>query len=296
MVEENALMKWFFAFNQISEQSYGDFARVAVLSARQNTKLEAFCLYDGVPCDLTCWLEAHGVTILPAHFRFARWWQETAERRSLPSMARIALGAFLRFELVEVMARERLNDNFAFYTDCDVIFARDPEPLLAALKPHFFAVAPETFPHKRLHMNSGAMWLNCYTLRSENPPFFEFAEKHMEQAWSSSYDQGIYRAYFNPPHKWAWKMGIPDRLFYAVMSRLPLKTWKWDDLPLELNWKPYWGENDDAAIIHFHGLKPTQRAALERGELPPNIAAMHTPAWEKYAAQWENWLEKARAL
>ena len=33
----------------------------------------------------------------------------------------------------------------------------------------------------------------------------------------------------------------------------------WDDfevLPLEYNWKPYWGTNDNAIIVHFHGLKP----------------------------------------
>ena len=27
-------------------------------------------------------------------------------------------------------------------------------------------------------------------------------------------------------------------------------------LPLEYNWKPYWGYNPDAKIIHFHGMKP----------------------------------------
>ena len=27
-------------------------------------------------------------------------------------------------------------------------------------------------------------------------------------------------------------------------------------LPLEYNWKPYWGINNEAKIIHFHGIKP----------------------------------------
>ena len=27
-------------------------------------------------------------------------------------------------------------------------------------------------------------------------------------------------------------------------------------LPLEYNWKPYWGINNNARIIHFHGMKP----------------------------------------
>lgn len=26
-------------------------------------------------------------------------------------------------------------------------------------------------------------------------------------------------------------------------------------LPLQLNWKPYWGYSDKAEIVHFHGMK-----------------------------------------
>ena len=28
-------------------------------------------------------------------------------------------------------------------------------------------------------------------------------------------------------------------------------------LPIEYNWKPYWGINDKAKLIHFHGMKPS---------------------------------------
>lgn len=31
---------------------------------------------------------------------------------------------------------------------------------------------------------------------------------------------------------------------------------EFDFLPLEYNWKPYWGLNENAKIIHFHGIKP----------------------------------------
>ena len=30
-----------------------------------------------------------------------------------------------------------------------------------------------------------------------------------------------------------------------------------DLLPDELNWKPYWGLNSNAEIVHFHGPKPS---------------------------------------
>lgn len=289
-------MKWFFAFNQQSEDSYGDFVRVAVASAREKTRLEAFCLYDGAPCELTRWMEKNGVTIFETRFRFAKWWERHAQISGNSQGYQIASGTFLRFELPEVMQREKMSDEFALYTDCDVMFERDVSSPLQSLQPRYFAVAPETFSDNRLHMNAGVMWMNARRLRAGNEAFMTFGDQHMEQASRASFDQGIYRAYFNPPHKLAWKLGIPDRYFYAVMSRLRFKTWKWDDLPLELNWKPYWGENPNAAIVHFHGLKPTQREQLRRGELPPNIMAMHCDEWEKQAANWDEWLEKARAL
>ena len=289
-------MKWFFAFNQASEHDYGDFVRCAVVSAREKTTLQAFCLYDGSSCQLTRWLERQGVVILPARFRFAHWWQELAQRQNDPFVLQVAMGTFLRFELPEILEREAISDSYVLYTDCDMIFTRDAVALLEPLKPHFFAVAPETYQENRLHMNAGVMWMNSQTMRDENARFMEFAGKHMKEASQSSFDQGIYRAYFDSLHKLAWQFKVPNRLFYAVMTRLQIKTWKWDDLPLELNWKPYWGENEDAAIIHFHGLKPTHRAQLVAKNIAPSFAAMHTPAFDRYAAQWDEWLRKARAL
>ena len=44
----------------------------------------------------------------------------------------------------------------------------------------------------------------------------------------------------------------------------------WDTLPLDLNWKPYWGINEAAQIIHFHGPKP---AALRKLFADPNYGA-----------------------
>ena len=33
---------------------------------------------------------------------------------------------------------------------------------------------------------------------------------------------------------------------------------QYNKLPLEYNWKPYWGINQNAKIIHFHGIKPNE--------------------------------------
>ena len=145
-------------------------------------------------------------------------------------------------------------------------------------------------------MNTGAMWMNLETLSHIEPQFEAWTRANLERCIALAFDQGAFRVFFNPLHRACWKLGVPNSLFYAVMSRLPVPTWKWDDLPLELNWKPYWGENERASVVHFHGLKPTLRADLAAGTLLPAIAALDGPPFRAYAAIWDQWLEQANRL
>ncbi len=285
-------MKWIFALNAESVDSYGDFARVAVWSARRHSSLEAVCLFDGEPCDFTDWLEGRGVEVVQARSRFYEAIGEVARRRNNPGLFRTGAGAFLRLEIPRVAQELGWSDEFVFYTDCDVIFQSDPRPLLEGLTPRVFAAAPETFREKPLHMNTGAMWLRVAALA--DPQLEVWTRANLERCLAASFDQGALRVFYNLLHRRAWRLGVPDKLFYAVMSRVPLRTWQWDDLPLELNWKPYWGENPAASVIHFHGLKPTYRAVTAQAKLPPYMAVMHTPFWEECAARWDALLLEAK--
>jgi hypothetical protein len=65
----------------------------------------------------------------------------------------------------------------------------------------------------------------------------------------------------------------------------------WDDLPLELNWKTYWGLNRDAAILHFHGPKPYNRAAL-REEVPFMHRHIYSEHFETWCDQWDEALSR----
>ena len=287
-------MKWIFALNAESVDSYGDFARVAVLSARQNSSLQAVCLFDGDECELTDWMRAQNVEVVRARSRFRPELERIAREQNEPLVLRIGAGTFLRMEISQLARERNWPDEFVLYTDCDVIFKSDPCPLLEPLRPRLFAVAPETFRDKPLHMNAGVMWMNVRAL--DNPAFEEWTRRFFLKCLASSFDQGAYRSFYNPLHARAWKLNVPDSLFYAVMSRLPHRTWKWDALPLELNWKPYWGPNPQACVIHFHGLKPTQRSELAANTLPPFIARMHTPFWDECAAKWDELLEEASTI
>ncbi|BCM90837.1 hypothetical protein IAD21_02699 [Abditibacteriota bacterium] len=285
-------MKWVFALNAESVERYGDFARVAVVSAKRHSSLDAVCLFDGEEDEFTRWLQAQGVEVLHVRSRFYNDIQAVANARNGAGCARIATGAFLRLEIPRIAREYDWKDEFVFYTDCDVIFERDPYPLLETLRPHLFAATPETFKNKPLHMNTGAMWMNIKAL--EDPELDAWTRANMEKCLNFHFDQAVFRVFYNPLHRLAWRLGIPNSLFYGLMSRVPLHSWKWDDLPLELNWKPYWGPNLHACVIHFHGLKPTQRFELERKTLPSFISTMQTPFFDECATKWDDWLEKAR--
>lgn len=286
-------MKWIFALNAASVDSYGDFARVAIVSAKRYSSLQAVCLFDGEESQFTVWLREQGVEVVRVRSRFYDDIVRLAKARDVPPWVRIGTGAFLRLEIPRLARELGWADEFVFYTDCDVMFERDPRPLLEPLRPRLFCAAPETFSNKPLHMNTGAMWMNLRTL--DDPDFEVWTRRNMEKCLDFAFDQGAMRAFYNPPHRLAWRLGVPNSPFYGVMSRLPFQTWKWENLPLELNWKPYWGPNPQACVIHFHGLKPTQRAELAAGQLPPFIAQMHTPFFDECAARWDELLKEARS-
>ena len=287
-------MKWIFALNAESVESYGDFARVAVVSARRYSTLEAVCLFDGEECEFSRWLEAQGVTVVRVRSRFYEEIAELAKACGVPYWLKVGGGAFLRLEIPHLARELGWEDEFVFYTDCDVIFEGDPRPLLEPLRPRFFAATPETFKNKALHMNTGAMWMNVRAL--DDPALQDWTRANLEKCLRFDFDQGALRVFYNPLHRLSWRLGLSNRLFYGVMSRLPVHSWQWESMPLELNWKPYWGANPAACIIHFHGLKPTGRVELKEGRLPSFISAMHTPFFDECAAKWDALLAKARAL
>ncbi|MBR8827561.1 MAG: hypothetical protein DSM107014_06570 [Gomphosphaeria aponina SAG 52.96 = DSM 107014] len=64
-------MKWFFTLSESSPSwlEDGKLAQVAVYTAKKNTSLEPFCLYDGRENELTNWLRSQRVKVI--HHRTA---------------------------------------------------------------------------------------------------------------------------------------------------------------------------------------------------------------------------------
>jgi lipopolysaccharide biosynthesis glycosyltransferase len=139
----------------------------------------------------------------------------------------IALGAYLRVDIPVVLKRLDRHYPYYLYTDCDVMMQRDPFPALCALRPATFAASSEFAQERVSYFNSGVMWCNTTHMLATHEGLCDFAvEKRFDLV---AHDQGALNGYYGERYDF-------------------LNTW--------FNWKPYWGVNDQAHVIHFHGPKP----------------------------------------
>jgi hypothetical protein len=243
-------MKWYFALSAASLGNGGhdwpSLIRVSVSSARRNTTLQPHLIWDGPEHPFLDELRAHGVAII---FHRVRCYGALYHHNPSEVFLKTASGCFLRIDIpvLEVL------DPFVLYTDADVIFLRDPVPALSRLTPEFFAAAPEF--HREDAMNSGVMLLNVRQMQNDYGNFQQFIRDNL---WRGL-DQEMYRTH------------------YAS---------RYAPLDPSFNWKPYWGFNAGAAILHWHGVKPVEvRQYLAGGyALHPDLAALIERDRTAYAA------------
>jgi hypothetical protein len=119
-------------------------------------------------------------------------------------------------------------------------------------------------------MNTGVMLMNPKRLRETQHEFRNFISENLDVLKNAAWDQGAFRR------------------FYRESDGTPL----WNKLPPELNWKPYWGKNPRAGIIHFHGPKPFQRERIPT-EIP-QLEHLASGAYVDLCREWEQFLAEAR--
>jgi hypothetical protein len=254
-------MKWFFALNEKSP-AFGDYSgmiRAAVHSARTRTRLSPCFLFDGEPCALTAWLEANGVTVLRRRWRLLDEFNRVAGESGRTQLLGFAGGIFLRMEIPRLCEEMGWGDEQVLYTDCDILFTGDPEPLFPDLDGAYFGVGPEFDPNNVEDMNSGVMVMRLPAMRAVEGAFEQFVRETMADCARYT-DQFAYKAFFRHG---------------------------WKGLPPELNWKPYWGENPAARIIHFHAAKPFLRPILAGGGGTPDQRRYARGAYEHYCRLWD---------
>eukprot|EP00981_Chlorochromonas_danica_P009077 scaffold2474_cov234-Ochromonas_danica.AAC.4 len=149
--------------------------------------------------------------------------------------------AFLRLDIPTIVPelaqtlprslRSTINFDYALYTDCDVLFY--PSFNLSELpKPKVISLGGEMT--KEEIANSGVLYINISAMNEHRTGFIEHGKR--ANFTFGAYDQGYIITYFRR------KLNVAELL------------------PATYNWKPYWGNSNKTAILHFHGPKPGRSA------------------------------------
>lgn len=216
----------------VDRSDYFDMLKVALISARRNTSLRLVCLYDGQINDpIYNLLSEFDVEIIIHELPYKQELMEIYPREwMLKELGKEIeynriFGTFMRMEIPIVETEEE----YVLYSDLDVIFYNDI--LLEDLpKPAYLAAAPEfeREVEKMEYFNAGILLINIQGMKFKYWKFIELL-KNRERNKIGLFDQG----YLN-------ELCFEDMVV----------------LPIEYNWKPYWGINEKAKLIHFHGMKP----------------------------------------
>jgi Glycosyl transferase family 8 len=228
-----SVRKWYFATNLNGLQHAFDQIKVAVTSARTKTALRPYCLVDdhedlAEVASRLSWLERRGVTLI----------RRKAELFGIVSQhfgpaANVFSGHWLRCDIPLVETEERV----VLYTDIDIMFRRDLN--FSEAFPPVLACSPEHRQDDFSYFNSGVMLMNVRALRESRDLLTQVVKDRLDSMQPHD-DQGALNvAYRNA----------------------------WTKLPNLYNWKPYWGVNDEVAIVHFHGPKPGLVRRMLEGEV-----------------------------
>ncbi|MDD2878778.1 MAG: methyltransferase domain-containing protein [Acidiphilium sp.] len=250
-------MKWFFCWCQATDfrddHNWKDLIRASVISARQNTTLEPYLIYDGEETEFIDEIRGYGVTIIFHKITFNK--EVIDHQPENFGYQVIARGAFLRFEIPILCDSP---DDYVLYTDADVLFLKDPD--FSGFKPELIAAAPQFDRGKKVDMNSGVMLINLQKFKEIYNELIEFTKNNLDVGL----DQEILRVFIGNNY-----MLLPDHF----------------------NWKPYWGVNPEATILHWHGPKPEVIKQLRSQK----INATHqswTPLLEKNPEAYDYYVEK----
>lgn len=224
----SSIKNWYFCLSQGTKNRHNHdwltMAKVAVRSCKKYTTLQPNLLYTGTQDDVTEALEREGVNVI---YHTSSLQNELYRKyKNNEIVYNIALGAFLRFEIPVITG-----DHYALYADTDIIFNSGLSFNSELNKINNFLAAPQMSQDDYDNdMNSGVLLMNLEHMRSIYFELIDFAKTEIKNNAGDILDQDILRLFF-PRNKRS-------------------------DLPAIYNWKPYWGFNLEAAIIHFHGPKP----------------------------------------
>lgn len=230
----------------------------SVISALKNTEFDIYVIFDGKKEELNLPKE---VTIIEHRHRCYDVFEKSPRKNSIPDFMNIAPGAFLRTEIPYLCKTLGFSDDFILYTDYDVLFNKQDYSDLNTIYPEYFAACTEFNKNDWSVINTGVMLMNINSFYKEDQLILDYIKNNFEilDVW----DQSLY-----------------NNLYRNKVTRLAL----------EYNWKTYWGVNENAKIIHFHGAKPLSVEPEERKNKPliKYLREYNLKAYNHYNQIWEN--------
>lgn len=254
-------MKCYFALSDdVADNDAYYWMFVATLnSARKNTSLDLHCLYDfrkktveNIEDDrIYKLLKEYSVTVHLTTIDFEEDLLSVYTDNYLQqiNVTKSSLySRFLRFMIADI----ETEDEYILYADTDVLFLKDIhlDDFVSLTSKENKSVpktigvcSEESNNYEYMNFNAGIMLINTSYYKQVKKTFLDWIS-HGRKARGECCDQG----YLNE---------ICERDFERVSN--------------VFNWKPYWGVNSDAAIVHLHGVKPTVKEGQE-GEFIPFVS------------------------
>lgn len=214
---------------------YVEMTKVLVVSSYINSSLELYCLYDGDDEELVRWLQSWKVKVLPWRVTF---YQDLVKCYKGTKSLQFCAGTYLCTEIALALRTYNIEDQYVLYIDTDTMILNDLR--FDSLKPEYYAAPPDWDQSDWSFVSAGVMFLNVEKLFKDYPNFLAYMYSHnfdFDFAGHGGADQGAWNTFYEG---------------------------RWCNLSPEFDWKPWWGFNPGALIVHFSGPKPRQLFDLLR--------------------------------
>ena len=220
-------MKAYFVINEHAITTLGyrylDHFLVSIYSCIERTNLKPIVIYDGKNNKIIQHVQDMGATVIYHELSFKSKLYEKCKLNNI--RFEVASATFLKLD-ISLLENE---DDYVLYCDSDVMFLNDID--ISSIRPKLIsATVGHHYYQKNTHpFSTGVMVLNIKNLKSSREDFINYIlNNNFKTSLNDPYDQG----HFND--------------FYKTDIEFLCQSY---------DWRPFWGINKFAKIIHWHVLK-----------------------------------------